>query len=103
MQSTHLYDQYTLSALRPKCRLTRQPAIPQEEDWKSVAPHPTEPIRNSSYPVPMPVVHLSELAVGEADQYIKAGKTDKDEKQTIDCVLINSDNVGNYSTFSLKE
>jgi len=51
----------------------------------------------------MPVVHLSELAVGEADQYIKAGKTDKDEKQTIDCVLINSDNVGNYSAFSLKE
>jgi erythritol transport system substrate-binding protein len=50
-----------------------------------------------------PVVHLSELAVEEADQYIKTGKTDKDEKQTIDCVLINSDNVGNYSAFSLKE
>jgi len=50
-----------------------------------------------------PVVHLSELAVEQADQYIKTGKTDKDEKQTIDCVLINPDNVSNYSAFSLKE
>src|SRR6516164_4829549 len=50
-----------------------------------------------------PVVHLSELAVEQADQYIKTGKTDKDEKQTIDCVLINGDNVNNYSAFSLKE
>ena len=50
-----------------------------------------------------PVVHLSELAVEQADQYIKTGKTDKDEKQTIDCVLINGDNVNSYSAFSLKE
>jgi erythritol transport system substrate-binding protein len=50
-----------------------------------------------------PVVHLSELAVEQADQYIKTGKTDKDEKQTIDCVLINPDNIKNYSAFSLKE
>jgi erythritol transport system substrate-binding protein len=50
-----------------------------------------------------PVVHLSELAVEQADQYIKSGKTDKDEKQTIDCVLINPDNVKNYSPFNLKE
>src|SRR6516162_64914 len=40
-----------------------------------------------------PVVHLSELAVEEADQYLKTGKTGKDEKQTIDCVLVNPDNV----------
>jgi erythritol transport system substrate-binding protein len=50
-----------------------------------------------------PVVHLSELAVEQADQYIKTGKTGTDEKQTIDCVLINPDNVKNYSAFSLKE
>lgn len=50
-----------------------------------------------------PVVHLSEVAVEQADQYIKTGKTDKDEKQTIDCVLINADNVNNYTSFSLKE
>ena len=50
-----------------------------------------------------PVVHLAELAVEEADQYLKTGKTGADEKQTIDCVLINRDNVNNYSAFSLKE
>jgi erythritol transport system substrate-binding protein len=50
-----------------------------------------------------PVVHLSELAVEQADQYIKTGKSGTDEKQTIDCVLIDPDNVKNYSAFSLKE
>ncbi|MBV8279428.1 MAG: D-ribose ABC transporter substrate-binding protein [Verrucomicrobia bacterium] len=50
-----------------------------------------------------PVVRLAQLAVEQADQYIKTGKTDKPEKQTIDCVLINPDNVTNYSAFSLKE
>ena len=50
-----------------------------------------------------PVVHLSELAVEEADQYLKTGKTGQDEKQTIDCVLVNPDNVKNYSAFNLKE
>src|SRR6202162_2530128 len=50
-----------------------------------------------------PVVHLSELAVEEADQYLKTGKTGQDEKQTIDCVLVNPDNVNNYSAFNLKE
>lgn len=50
-----------------------------------------------------PVVHLSELAVEQADQYLKTGKSGKDEKQTIDCVLVNPDNVKNYSAFNLAE
>ena len=50
-----------------------------------------------------PVVRLSEMAVEQADHYIKTGKADQPEKQTIDCVLINADNVNNYSAFSLKE
>jgi erythritol transport system substrate-binding protein len=48
-------------------------------------------------------VFLAESAVEQADQYIKTGKTEKDEKQTIDCILITPDNVQNYSAFSLKE
>jgi erythritol transport system substrate-binding protein len=48
-------------------------------------------------------VHLSELAVNQADQFIKTGKAGQDEKQTIDCVMINPDNVKNYSAFGLKE
>ena len=50
-----------------------------------------------------PVVHLSELAVDQADQYIKNGKATQDEKQTIDCVLVNPDNVKNYNAFGMKE
>ena len=50
-----------------------------------------------------PVVFLAESAVEQADQYIKSGKTEKDEKQTIDCILITPDNVKNYSAFNLKE
>ena len=50
-----------------------------------------------------PIVKLSEMAVEQADQYIKTGKADKPEKQSIDCVLINSDNVGKYTTFGLKD
>lgn len=50
-----------------------------------------------------PVTHLAELAVEQADKFIKTQKTGQDEKQTIDCVLVNKDNVQNYSAFSLKE
>ena len=42
-----------------------------------------------------PVLNLAQLGVEEADQYIKTGKTDKPEKQSIDCVLIDADNVKN--------
>lgn len=50
-----------------------------------------------------PVVRLAELSVEEADKYIKTKKTGQDEKQTIDCVLVNADNVKGYGSFSLKE
>ena len=50
-----------------------------------------------------PVVRLSELAAEQADQYLKTGKTGQDEKQSIDCVLVNPDNVTKYSSFSLSE
>ena len=50
-----------------------------------------------------PVVLLSQMAVEQADNYIKTGKTDKQEKQSIDCVLINNDNVGKYTSFGLKD
>ena len=50
-----------------------------------------------------PVVSLAELSVVEADSFIKTKKTGKEEKQTIDCVLVNADNVKGYGSFSLKE
>jgi erythritol transport system substrate-binding protein len=48
-----------------------------------------------------PIVKLAETAVEEADAYLKAGKTDKPEKQTYDCVLVNSDSSKNYRNFDL--
>lgn len=48
-----------------------------------------------------PVLKLAEAGVEEADQYIKTGKNDKAEKQSIDCILINADNVKNYTFFGL--
>ena len=50
-----------------------------------------------------PVVRLAEMAVEQADKYIKTKATGMDEKQTIDCDLITPENVNNYSAFSLKE
>jgi erythritol transport system substrate-binding protein len=50
-----------------------------------------------------PVVQLSQMAAEQADKFIKTGKTGVDEKQTVDCILINPDNVQNYTLFGLKE
>jgi len=43
----------------------------------------------------------AELAVQQADQYIKTGKTGKPEKQITDCVLIDSTNARKLETFTL--
>jgi erythritol transport system substrate-binding protein len=48
-----------------------------------------------------PVVQLSNSAVEQADSFIKTGKATKPEKQSIDCVLVNSDNVAKYTSFNL--
>ena len=39
-----------------------------------------------------PIVKLAESVVEQADAYLKTGKTDKAEKQSYDCVLVNSEN-----------
>jgi erythritol transport system substrate-binding protein len=50
-----------------------------------------------------PVVQLAEMAAEQAHQYLTTGKTGADEKQSVDCILINPDNVKNYTSFGLKE
>jgi erythritol transport system substrate-binding protein len=50
-----------------------------------------------------PVVQLSNSAVEQADAFIKTGKATKDEKQSIDCVLVNSANVAKYTSFNLEQ
>lgn len=51
-----------------------------------------------------PIAYISEQAVIQADAYIKAGgKTDKEEKQLMDCVLINIENAEKLNNFALAE
>ncbi len=42
---------------------------------------------------------ISESAVEQADKYLKEGKTGKDEKQLVDCVIITKENVDKLKTF----
>jgi len=49
-----------------------------------------------------PAYRISQMAVEEADAYLKSGKSDKPEKQSIDCVLITPANAGKLDNFQLK-
>ena len=42
---------------------------------------------------------IAEMAVEQADTYLKEGKTGKDEKQLVDCVVITKDNVDKVKNF----
>jgi len=48
-----------------------------------------------------PAYRQAQLAVEQADQYIKTGSTGQPEKQLMDCVLINADNADKLETFAL--
>jgi erythritol transport system substrate-binding protein len=49
-----------------------------------------------------PAVQISELAVEQADEFIKNGEASQPEKQSIDCQLINKDNADKYTLFALQ-
>ena len=42
---------------------------------------------------------IAEMAVEQADTYLKDGKTGKDEKQLVDCIIITKDNVDKVKNF----
>jgi len=48
------------------------------------------------------IARIAELAVEQADQYIKTGSSGQPEKQLIDCVLINRDNANRLNDFSMR-
>jgi erythritol transport system substrate-binding protein len=50
-----------------------------------------------------PAYAQSQMAVEQADAYIKSGKKPAEEKQLMDCVLINADNAGKLETFALSK
>lgn len=49
-----------------------------------------------------PAYRIAEMAVEQADKYLKTGKTGEKEKQLKDCILINKDNASKLETFALK-
>jgi erythritol transport system substrate-binding protein len=51
--------------------------------------------------VMQPAYAQSQLAVEQADAFIKTGKKPAEEKQLMDCVLINGDNAAKLETFAL--
>ena len=46
---------------------------------------------------------IAEMAVEQADKYLKSGSTGLDEKQLVDCVIITKDNVAKLKAFVYKE
>ncbi|MEB2847842.1 substrate-binding domain-containing protein [Rhizobiales bacterium RZME27] len=50
-----------------------------------------------------PAYQQAQNAVEQADKFIKTGKTGLEEKQLMDCILINADNAGKLETFALKQ
>jgi len=46
-----------------------------------------------------PAAQIAEMAVEQADQMIKSGKTGQPEKQSIDCELVNKDNADEFGVF----
>ncbi len=49
-----------------------------------------------------PAAQIAQMAVDQADQYIKTGSTGQPEKQSVDCVLINKDNASKVTDFALQ-
>ncbi|RVI93180.1 D-ribose ABC transporter substrate-binding protein [Sinorhizobium medicae] len=50
-----------------------------------------------------PAYAQAQMAVQQAHEYITTGKTPAEEKQLMDCVLINSENAGQLETFALTD
>jgi len=48
-----------------------------------------------------PAVLIAEMAVEQADKFIKTGSTGQPEKQSVDCFLIDKSNVDKYTLFAL--
>jgi erythritol transport system substrate-binding protein len=49
-----------------------------------------------------PISRIAEMAVEQADKYIKSGSSGQPEKQLVDCVLITKDNAKDLDNFALK-
>lgn len=59
--------------------------------------------KTMAYTVLQPIVTLAKMAVAQAHSFLTTGKTGvADEKQSVDCLLINPDNVAKYTSWALE-
>lgn len=59
--------------------------------------------KSMAYTVLQPIVTLAKMAIAQAHSFLTTGETGvADEKQSVDCVLINPDNVGKYTSWALE-
>ena len=49
-----------------------------------------------------PAVQIAEMAVEQADAFIRTGETGQPEKQSVDCVLIDASNADKYTVFAIE-
>lgn len=49
-----------------------------------------------------PAVLISQMAVEQADKFIRTGDTGAPEKQSVDCILIDKSNADKYTLFGMK-
>ena len=49
-----------------------------------------------------PAALIAEMAVEQADEFIKDGETGQPEKQSIDCELVNKENADQFGVFAKK-
>ena len=50
-----------------------------------------------------PAARIAEMAVEQADKYVKTGSTGLPEKQLVDCVLITKDNASKLNNFAMSK
>lgn len=50
-----------------------------------------------------PAVAIAQMAVEQADLFIRTGDTGQPEKQTVDCILIDASNADRYTLFALED
>ncbi len=50
-----------------------------------------------------PAVLIATMAVQQADQFIRTGETGAEEKQSVDCILIDASNADKYGLFSMND
>ncbi len=48
-----------------------------------------------------PASQIAEMAVEQADEYIRTGQASRPEKQSVDCVLVNAENAASVQNFAV--